>query len=68
MLWVKKDNNTYQSIGHNLHIDEKGEHEVWITRPTGKTTCIFTGNEERAKVIYDAMNFAILKDLKLVEL
>jgi hypothetical protein len=68
-MWVKKDNYTYQSIQHNLYYNaESKQWEVWITRPTGKSKLVFEGDEAKANVVFDAMNYAVKNSITLVEL
>jgi|GEM_PF-2042878 len=60
MIWLLDKDSSHQVIGHNVHFNEKENNfEFWITKPSGKTLCVYKGAKDIAYLIKDALDVAI---------
>ena len=59
MLWLVNKESSHEIISCNIH-DEAGVHQLWVTRPNGKSIKI-RENEDRAIVaeVKECIDYAI---------
>lgn len=59
MLWITKEGASYQVVGCNIH-EEKGNHQLWVERPSGKSTKIAESkNRADVKEVKNMIDHAI---------
>lgn len=59
MLWIIKEGSSHEIVGCNIH-EEKGNHQLWVERPNGRSTKIAENkNRDEVKLVKEAIDHAI---------
>ncbi len=59
MIWIIKDEMSHQIISCNVHLED-GKHQLWVTRPNGKSLKLQESEQkEEVMIIKEAIDFAI---------
>jgi precorrin-3B methylase len=67
MIWIIMKDEAHLIVGYNTH-ERHGEYELWITKATGKTQLIASGNEDEVTLVKNAIQYAIENGKKLLDL
>ena len=46
MIWIIKDEMSHQIISCNVHLED-GKHQLWVTRPNGKSLKLQESEQKR---------------------
>lgn len=67
MIWIVKDERSYQAIGANVAVSN-GKYSLWIERPTGASVKIIEGDKEEVEEYKEAIDFAVKSGERLFEI
>ena len=69
MIWIINGKESFQIVGTNIHVRSEGRHELWATKPSGKTIQLLSSESNSDPQDYkDAIDYAISKGTSTFQL